>query len=458
MKMRRIAFILLSSVIILLPGCKNTAAPAGGKIDIITIWSPNSHSKTEQEKIWNKWNREKGKKLGIRVEYRVVPFEGYDSTIELSMSNGTSPDFFASDNRNSYAELGYILPITDLPGGEALLSNYDEKYIHSSDAMYNGKVYQVPISSGTQGLIYNKDMFRKAGLVDASGEPKPPETFDELREYAKILTNPKKKQYGIILPMKWNGWFNSDILHPMQSSAGHMGYNPVTGEYDFSVLEPIMDTYLGIKADGSCYPGAETLDNDTARARFALGGIGMKFGYTFDVGVLGDQFPAKCDWGVAPYPVVDKNNKFLQRSTIDYSFLINSRAVTRHSPYKVMTVYKEFLHIQGNRGKAIDFAYQTDTNSSEMKQTKKDEKIMEFAALMKISTPNAEEPEQDFSGIETMSDIFINEVWTGKLTTAEAVKKFVGVNEEARSQYYLYHPYENADEFINKNWNIKREK
>ncbi|MDD6736020.1 MAG: extracellular solute-binding protein, partial [Clostridiales bacterium] len=374
MSLKRVALILIVAFMLTLTGCRDAAVTADGKMDIISIWTPNSHSKTEQEKRWNKWNYQNGRKLGIKVEYRVIPFEGYDSTITASIASADSPDFFAG-NCKAYAELGYILPVSELPGGEALISSYDKKYIYCNENMYNGEVYCLPLDYGTQGLIYNKDMFRKAGLVDSSGEPKPPETFEELREYAKILTNPKKKQYGIILPMKWNGWFNSDILHPMQSSAGHMGYNPVTGEYDFSMLEPIMDTYLGIKADGSCYPGSETLDNDTARARFALGGIGMKFGYTFDVGVLSDQFPAKCDWGVAPYPVVDKNNKYMQRCTVDYSLLINSKAITRHSPYKIMTVYKEILNNSPeNYESAADFPHKNDskTTSAEVKKSKKE--------------------------------------------------------------------------------------
>ncbi|MBR6849880.1 MAG: extracellular solute-binding protein, partial [Lachnospiraceae bacterium] len=68
---------------------------------------------------------------------------------------------------------------------------------------YNGKTYTVPITAGPQGLLYNKDLFKAAGLVDENGEPTPPETFDELVEYAKILTDVGKKQYGIILPLKW---------------------------------------------------------------------------------------------------------------------------------------------------------------------------------------------------------------------------------------------------------------
>ncbi|MCL5269418.1 MAG: extracellular solute-binding protein [bacterium] len=39
-----------------------------------------------------------------------------------------------------------------------------------------------------RALMYNKDMFRRAGLVDARGEPAPPRTWEQLRDYAKRLT------------------------------------------------------------------------------------------------------------------------------------------------------------------------------------------------------------------------------------------------------------------------------
>lgn len=57
---------------------------------------------------------------------------------------------------------------------------------------YNGEVYSVPIEAGTLYMIYNKDMFKEAGIE------KVPTTWEELYTTAKALTNDKRK--GIWLP------------------------------------------------------------------------------------------------------------------------------------------------------------------------------------------------------------------------------------------------------------------
>ena len=42
------------------------------------------------------------------------------------------------------------------------------------EATYAGKQYGIPISVDSRVLMYNRDAFRRAGLVDANGEPTPP--------------------------------------------------------------------------------------------------------------------------------------------------------------------------------------------------------------------------------------------------------------------------------------------
>ncbi len=99
----------------------------------------------------------------------------------------------------------------------------------------NGKIYGLPLYGGTDALFYNPKLFQEAGL-----DPnKPPKTWDQLIQYAAILTKPEKGQYGIGLYGKTSHALR--IMHYM-SNAGPNGdiirLNRKTGKWDILVNSP----------------------------------------------------------------------------------------------------------------------------------------------------------------------------------------------------------------------------
>ena len=67
-------------------------------------------------------------------------------------------------------------------------------------ATWDGKYYAVPKATNTIALYYNKDMFRAHGL----DPDQPPETWDELVETARTLTDPENNVYGLAFSAKAN--------------------------------------------------------------------------------------------------------------------------------------------------------------------------------------------------------------------------------------------------------------
>ena len=61
----------------------------------------------------------------------------------------------------------------------------------------DGKVYGVPALVDNLAVVYNKDLFAKAGLT----EPGPDWTWDELVADAKALTDAGDKQFGLEWPI-----------------------------------------------------------------------------------------------------------------------------------------------------------------------------------------------------------------------------------------------------------------
>lgn len=73
---------------------------------------------------------------------------------------------------------------------------------------FGGKYYALPMQFNLIYLYWNKDLFKAAGL----DPEKPPQTMDELANYAVKLTDPKKNQFGLGMPVKgapqyWTSFF-----------------------------------------------------------------------------------------------------------------------------------------------------------------------------------------------------------------------------------------------------------
>ena len=438
----------------LFAGCGQESSNSDSSVKRVVVWSGETHSKLAYEKLVNEYNEGEGKEKGVYIDYQVKDNSTYNQTIELALQNGDAPDIF-SGTMDKLVEENYIVAIDDLPGGPEYLEKY-EGYLEEDRTSYNGKTYCVPVSMTTRGLIYNKDMFKAAGIVDENGEAKPPETWAELRETAKQLTNPEKKEYGIILPVKYSNWYGSDIGETLQTSVGFDGYNPVTGEYDYSGIIPIAQTYLDMKADGSVYPGAEGLDNDPARAQFAAGNIGMKLAYSFDVGVLTDQFPATCDWGVAPLPVTVEGERYKSHSYIGNSMFMNSKSVETIGGEALMEVFKFLTSdkvIQELYKEGINLPY--DAKLAEGIEISGNPQWQAFADLIEQSVQPVTAPKTDATYTISENTEFVNKVWSGEETPEQFVERLEESKNQARASYYGLHPDEDINASVQPDWDAK---
>lgn len=458
MKMRKLLATLLAVVMLVgvLAGCGSTTTENGtaGDVTEVTIWSHFSHSKSVLNRLVQEYNETEGKEKGIKIIYEVK--EDDQDALKMAIASGTQPDIgIAFSDVNAMDDI--IVPLDEFEGGAELLAKYEENF--PTYGLVNGKKYSIPYSAVMRGMIYNKEMFKAAGLVDENGEPTPPETWDEVREYAKKLTNPSKKEYGIVFPIKEGSfWITHDMLSPGFTSVGHNGYDPRTGKYDYMPYKPMFDTIMGIKEDGSYFPGAEGLSNDPARARFSEGGIGMKFAFSWDVGVLNDQFPAQIEWGVAPYPVVNKDEKYKQLQSINGSFSIFRANTEKKDKNKIFEAYKWF-----HSDEVITELYlncmELPPQDGMIKKTEGG--VMkkgweEFAQFIPFSVVAPTSMKTDTSGQPTIGDLFIDKVWVGEMTTEECLSQYTKIMNDGITKYQELNPDYDPSVAINKDWDVKR--
>ena len=458
--MKKIVSLMMSVVLAVtaLAGCgsnKNEQASSG--VRKIEIWSGNAHSKRAYLEEIDSWNKKEGKEMGIELVYSVKEGD-MAQQIDLAIQTNQAPDIF-SGNVEKLAADGHLLAITDLPGGEEWIKErYDLIGEDYHGVQFLGKNWYAPMATTTLGLIYNKEMFKAAGLVDENGEPTPPRTYDEMREYAKKLTNPSKREYGIVLPLKWSSFFGN-LSHCLMTDVGHDGYDPINDVYDYSALVPIMETYLGIRDDESYYPGAESLDNDPARARFSEGGIGMKISASYDVGVLTDQFPAKIEWGVAPMPVKDLNNMYKQWQRVTGGFVLSSKITEKLTEEEVMELCK-FLFGDRMIKKLYASGCEVPYSWSIVEGVELEIELngwKEFCEMSNVSSNAPISRKVEVTGERTLAKDFVEKVWLDTMTPEEACKNYTDVMNKGVKKYQEIHPDYNGDSCVNKEWNIQRD-
>ena len=452
------ASILAVSVsVTMLSGCGEKKS-ASGDVQKITVWTAGSSSKAKYDELIKEYNEGQGKKDGIYIDYSVKAGDSLNTSLELALQTGDAPDIFEGGSIKKMIEQGQVAPINDLPGGEEFLKYYKEHDMLTNEVTdFDGKTYIVPRSVTLRGLIYNKDMFKEAGIVDKDGNPTPPKTFDEMREYAKKLTNPSKNQYGYILPLKWTGWFGSDVRNVAQASIGNIGYDMVNDTFDYKEMAPILETYMKMYKDGSCMPGSEGIDNDQARAYFSSGNIGMKMAFSFDIGVLNDQFPATCDWGVAPVPVLDENNRYYQPLQYSYSYNINADSAKKYGD-KILKVI-EFFCSDDFYAECYKDGISIPIKSEIVDSVKFDGKVKkgwkEFAALLDDSRYSGLSPNIDASSIKDLHTRFVEEVFSGKKSALQMLTEYDEDVTKATDDYYKTHTDEDRSVFVDKNRDIK---
>ena len=303
------------------------------KLKPVEVWTNNASSKTEDVKMVYDFNNGPGREKGILIDYKVLG-EEYTSTLQAAVAANQAPALFKS-NAGSFtipqlAKQGWIVGIEDMPGGRDFLKKYDG-YLQPITNTFNGKTYTVPFAVTTLAVAYNKELLKK------NGYSKPPETWTELRQMARTITqNGNGKEFGLIEGLKSN-IHSQNGLYQFVPSVGHNEFDTKTGKFTFIDFKPFYQLWMDMEKDGSIFPGYENINNDQARAQFAEGNIGFKFSASYDVGVWRNQFPTKMDWGICR-PVADPAKKYKNYTYQTPSLVFGRRAC--EMPEKSMEVFK----------------------------------------------------------------------------------------------------------------------
>ena len=138
---------------------------------------------------------------GITIEMDVMPWDTFNEKLPAAIAAGDAPDFVlcSSGYYPPYVEAGSFQDVSDfydLP--EVNKDDFDQNVVNL--LYYDDLCVGVPMQMVSHYFYWDKDLYEEAGLDPEN----PPETFEEIVENAKILTDKSKNQYGFCLPTNNN--------------------------------------------------------------------------------------------------------------------------------------------------------------------------------------------------------------------------------------------------------------
>lgn len=392
---------------------------------VVTVWNGEGGAKTVWEELTDNYNSTTGDEKNVFIRWETV-MDG--TAIDVAQQSGQLPEIVdASGSRLiKFQANGDLAAIDDLPGGKEFLKEYDFAGLEGKN-VFDGKTYTLYRNAKTTGLAYNKDLFKKAGIVDKNGEAKAPETISEVREAAKKITALGGGVYGFALPLK----FGTDWTV----------INTTKNSFDLDVPASVIDldsltvTYNGhkerfqwlldMKVDGTLFPGAETLDNDTARAYFSSGIIGMIPTVSWDVGVYTTQYPAECDWDICRFPILDGHEFTENHTSLGGGLAISKNALRNDKIAEATMEAYKFIYSLETRAalfeEGVEVSCKTDVLEA-VDRSKLDPRLIKFAEFVpaKVSLY----PSEKYTIEGENWDTLFQKVWMGDITLDAAIKDF----------------------------------
>ncbi|MEK5645828.1 ABC transporter substrate-binding protein [Paenibacillus rhizosphaerae] len=264
----------------------------------LTYWTDDRHDQEYLKELISKFNEANP---NIEVEMTVLS-ENFNQSVDIAFSGNQAPDLLRlkSANTETFVKKGYLAPIDEYMTDE--MNNKFSSLIIDGVNRFDGKLYSLPNTGNTLRLVYNQELFDKAGIDH------PPVSLKEMVEDAKKITDIGKKggAYGFALNFKNpKGAFDRSVREILSLSGYQgLGFDIKTGRFDFTPYGQVIDYLKQMWDEGSILPGAETLDIDPLRAQFAAGKIGMYLSFSTEPGVYQDQFPTNIKWGGALAPTI----------------------------------------------------------------------------------------------------------------------------------------------------------
>jgi len=255
-----LALALTASALVALPGVASATE--------LQMWVRASGATAAQHLI-DLWNSGHDDKITVTV----IPDNQMVTKLATGSQAGDVPDMVSFDliYMPDFMKAGFLKDITDEMKADPNYAGVAKAY--QDIATYDGKIYGAGFTPDVSVLLWNKDLFKAAGL----DPDKAPATIQEIHEDAKKITALGNDTYGYYFSGSCPGC-NIFVTSPMMVAAGSK-ILPANGDDEALTGDGVKDVLTEMKAMWD-----EKLIPDSAQAD-----TGANFFATFETGKIGIQ-------------------------------------------------------------------------------------------------------------------------------------------------------------------------
>lgn len=425
--MKRSAATLFSSLF-----CALTLFGCGGrpekKSDII-VW----HWMTDREEAFLELAEGYKKETGLTISFELyAPSDAYTQKVRASAQTDTLPDIYGllAEKRDfaAFIKAGHIADLTscmeaDNRGWENALFEKAldvNRFLPDNQWGVRPGIYGVPIDVMNIQMLYNKGLFKKAGL----NPERPPQTWDEFIAAIRAL-----KAAGI--PGLVSGWGEIWMVDCFASNYAMniMGKDKVIATIKGDVLytDPdwikLFELFKQMAEEEVLAPGVVAMVNKTAEQTFANERAAFAFNGSWCVNVYKGMNP-ELDYATMLPPRVNLQNPMIIWGGAGGSFLVNEKSENKEEAIK-------FLKWLTAKPQQIFLSEETNNLPSNRYSLVNIPPILaQFADDMENTTHPDVLPASEFSQVIEFYDKGIQSVIIGEKTPREIAEKVQKIKEQ----------------------------
>ncbi|WP_420842245.1 ABC transporter substrate-binding protein [Devosia lacusdianchii] len=260
----------------------------------LTMWSRQGEALPALVEAFNSGHE-------TQVDLQLVPSDQMVQKYATSAAGGSAPDIIGLDliYTPAFAAAGQLEDLSSLAQGLPYFDQLSKAHVEAGS--YDGKIYGLPLLAEGSVLIWNKDLFRQAGI----DPEKAPTNWAEIEAAAAAVDALGGDINGFYFAGACGGCNAFTFLPLVWASGGDIfADDGKTVTLDTPQMLDAVNFFRGMVEKGYVPESAETDSGSTWLSTFTSGNIGISQSGAFAIGTLNNEYP-DLDYGITFLPGKD---------------------------------------------------------------------------------------------------------------------------------------------------------